>query len=239
MQIEPISNEPVVTAIVKRITNSIIQGEIKPGHRIPTELDLAQRLGVGRNSVREAVKMLVAMGVLHVRRGQGTFVATQVSPDIFNPLLFSLIFNHKCLADIYDLRIRFEALAIEAVIDKGTPEDIRELSAMLDNLVQAYEVGDRSVEHFAVADMEFHLNLLKATHNPLIERVGSTIMELFPLFIERCNQREGGIMRYIEKHYQILDVILRKDRSMILSTVESTLNDCREEIEKAMTENDL
>ena len=67
------------------------EGEFKPGDKLPTETEFCQKLGVGRNSIREAIKMLAAIGVVEVFRGDGTYVATKVSPEIFNPLIFSLI----------------------------------------------------------------------------------------------------------------------------------------------------
>jgi DNA-binding FadR family transcriptional regulator len=101
MKLEPINNESIVNGVLKRITDSIASGELKPGDKLPTEVEFIEKLGVGRNSVREAIKMLSAMGVLEVKRGNGTYIATKVSPAIFNPLVFSLLLEPKSIDDLY------------------------------------------------------------------------------------------------------------------------------------------
>ena len=103
MNMERISNESVVNEIIKRITDSLKNEDLKPGDKIPTEIELMETLGVGRNSVREAIKMLSAMGVLEVRRGSGTYVVTKVSSAILNPLVFNLIIEPKTNNDLYEL----------------------------------------------------------------------------------------------------------------------------------------
>ena len=69
-----IKNKSVVQTVVDSITKAIITGDLKPGDKIPTEMELAESFGVGRNSIREAIKILVYYGVLEIRRAEGTFV---------------------------------------------------------------------------------------------------------------------------------------------------------------------
>ena len=69
-----IKNKSVVQTVVDSITKAIIAGDLKPGDKIPTEMELAESFGVGRNSIREAIKILVYYGVLEIRRAEGTFV---------------------------------------------------------------------------------------------------------------------------------------------------------------------
>lgn len=69
-----IKNKSVVQTVVDSITKAIINGELRPGDKIPTEMELADSFGVGRNSIREAIKILVYYGILEIRRAEGTFV---------------------------------------------------------------------------------------------------------------------------------------------------------------------
>ena len=83
---KPIGNKSITQCIVDRLTQAIIDGELQPGDRIPTESELAQSLNVGRNTVREAIRVLVAYGVLEIRRPSGTFVCDTFKPVVFSPM---------------------------------------------------------------------------------------------------------------------------------------------------------
>ena len=77
-----IRNTSVVDSVKDWITDQMIKGNLRPGSKLPTEAELSQRLGVGRNSVREAIKQMEAYGVLYIKRAEGTFVAEQFDPKM-------------------------------------------------------------------------------------------------------------------------------------------------------------
>src|SRR5690554_2813919 len=93
--LKKIDNKTVVEKIVEQITEAIISKQLKPGDKIPTELELIERFGVGRNSVREAIKMLSAQGVLEIRRGDGTYIAKEIYPSVIDSLVYSLILEQS------------------------------------------------------------------------------------------------------------------------------------------------
>ena len=201
MHFEPISNESVVNEVLKRITDSIKNGSIKPGEKLPTEVELMKLFGVGRNSVREAIKMLRAMGVLEIKRGSGTYVATKVSSEIFNPVLFSMMLEPKTSQDLYELRVMFDSMVMFVVIQKAIEEDVSNAEVLLDDTVKMYKNGETDLNKFMEMDVRFHKELLKATHNPLIQRLGDTIVELFPDYIKKSLAQPKGIERSINNHY--------------------------------------
>ena len=82
-----IRNTSVVDSVKDWITDQMIKGNLRPGSKLPTEAELSQRLGVGRNSVREAIKQMEAYGVLYIKRAEGTFVAEQFDPKMLSPIL--------------------------------------------------------------------------------------------------------------------------------------------------------
>lgn len=223
MQLEPIGNESVVSEVLKRITESIKDGDIKPGEKLPTEVELMKMLGVGRNSVREAIKMLGALGVLEIRRGSGTYIATKVTSDIFNPMLFSIILEPKTSEDLYELRVMFESMVLFTVIDKATPEDIEGLNSLLDHTRRLFKEGNKDLERFVMLDMEFHKKLVKATRNPLIIRIYDTIIELFHNYIKKSLAQKNGIPRSLKNHYEIIRLIESKNKAKVFEIVEQTL----------------
>ncbi len=225
MKLDPISNNSVVNEILKRITDSIVREELKPGEKLPTEVELMEKLGVGRNSIREAVKMLAAMGVLEVKRGNGTYVATQVSPSMFNPLIFSLILEPKSAYDLYELRMMFENMVMVLAIEKATQDDFDKIEKLLVHTKRLAEENNTTIDDFVKLDMEFHMELIKATHNPLIERIGKTIIELFPKYIKNSISQKNGIERSVNNHFEILNLLRQRNKGKVYDLVEKTLSE--------------
>ena len=92
---KPIRMKSASDIVVERLTEAIIDGQINPGDKIPTEPELASSFCVGRNTVREAVRTLVAYGILEIRRPEGTFVCRTFKPQTINPLIYSMILQKK------------------------------------------------------------------------------------------------------------------------------------------------
>ncbi|MGB5746958.1 MAG: GntR family transcriptional regulator, partial [Desulfobacterales bacterium] len=91
--LKSIKRKPISAEILHMITDNILAGNLKPGDKLPTEFELAESLGVGRNSVREAIKILHSMGVIEVKMGAGTFITRSMNGSILEPLILSLAFE--------------------------------------------------------------------------------------------------------------------------------------------------
>ena len=92
MDIQKINNN-AVQQIIDAFTQQLVQGKLRPGDQIPTEVELAEKFGVARNTVREAIKILVAMGVLEIRRPVGTFVCKGFTEPMLSPMLYGIILS--------------------------------------------------------------------------------------------------------------------------------------------------
>ena len=92
--IRPIEKRSLSKVVMDSVRDGIISGEVKPGEFLPSESDLAMKFGVGKSSVREAMKMLEALGYIEVSKGNGYRVCTSVNPEIINPGKF--IFEKAC-----------------------------------------------------------------------------------------------------------------------------------------------
>ena len=98
------NRESAVDHVIKTIKEALINNKLQPGERIPSELELSKRLSISRGSIREAMKILSAFGVVNIRRGEGTFIATNESKTIFDPLLFSFILSKPKIKEMVELR---------------------------------------------------------------------------------------------------------------------------------------
>ena len=91
--LKPINSTSVVQRVIDSLTEAMISKQLRPGDKIPTEIELANTLGVGRNSIREAIKILVYLGVLEIRRAEGTFVCEGFSESMIDPMLYGIILD--------------------------------------------------------------------------------------------------------------------------------------------------
>ncbi len=161
--LEPIAPRTITDQVAERLRQLINSGEYKPGDRIPSERDLATRLGVGRPAVREALRELKAQGLLVVGRGaQGTNVAKLPSPsftDTMTPLLGS---GAERMAELMEIRSAVEIEAAGLAARRATMEDLHRLSILGAGPARALSPDD---------DVAFHAAIAEATHNRLFERV--------------------------------------------------------------------
>jgi GntR family transcriptional repressor for pyruvate dehydrogenase complex len=172
---EPIKSGSIVRAILKRIEEALINKELKPGDHLPSENEMAKTFGVGKTSVREAIKMLEAMGVVEVQHGNGSFIKQQADLDNINSLIFTLLLEQGTSKEIFELREMFEPAYTVMAMKKATPEDIENISNAINRLENAVKQGTQQADD----DLAFHYAILESTHNPFVIRIGSTILQLF------------------------------------------------------------
>ncbi|MEU8891086.1 FadR/GntR family transcriptional regulator [Streptomyces sp. NPDC048442] len=159
MALQAAGRKSLVDSIVEQLRDQLADGEWSVGDRIPTEHVLAEQLGVGRNTVREAVRVLVHAGLLESRQGNGTFVRSTADPAA---VLRSM--QHAGTLDVLELRVALEAEAARLAAVRRDEDDLRALRAALAEL---HEQGDRAAD----ADIAFHRGIVEATHNAAFSEV--------------------------------------------------------------------
>ena len=171
----PVPRGSLVTFVVKRIKEALLNEEIHPGDFLPPEAELAKNLNVGKSSVREALKMLQALGVVEVRRGQGTAICKEPGEESINPLVFQLLMEKRRIQDLIDLRMIFEPGITVLAMKRATAAEIETIRETVVRLQKSIESGVPMAED----DLAFHFAILEATHNPFVVRIGKTILQLF------------------------------------------------------------
>lgn len=171
----PLEKRSVVNLVINRIKEAITRKEIKPGSYLPSEADLAQSLGVGKSSVREALKMLEAMGVVEIRQGSGTYIPLHPSYDSISPLMFQLLLEQASTENLIELRMIFEPAYSQLAMKNATYDDLAILKKRMLDMEEKVARGEQVAED----DLKFHETILGFTHNPLIIHIGKTIHELF------------------------------------------------------------
>ena len=146
------TNQSLPEQVAAQINQLIIDQNIGPEQKLPNEFELAERLNVGRGTIREAVKLLVARNCLEVRRGKGTFVVEKTG-QIEDPLGFAYVKDKITLAeDLMELRLRVEPWAAQLAAQRITDEEMPELQARCEEVTRII----RSGEDHGAADKAFH-----------------------------------------------------------------------------------
>lgn len=194
--------------IVQQVEDSILSGQLKPGDQLPAERDLAQRFGVSRTAVREAVKTLREKGLVEAYSGRGTFVTNGTSQAIRQSLdLMIRINQQEGSAHLAELRqvVEPEIAALAAArIEEQLLSTMREAVATMDRSLQ-------DPEAYVEADLDFHLALAEAVGNPLILSLLDSIVGLLREQRSRIFKMDGGPERGQFHHKRILAAVEKGD----------------------------
>lgn len=206
----PINTKSIVENVVSRLTSAIMSGELKPGDKIPTETDLVRSFGVGRNTVREAVRILVAYGILEVRRADGTYVCDGFSPKILDPMLYGIILQKESAHhDLIGFRKLLDGGILREVFCAGiTDETWERLNDIQDDLEQYLSTGENDVAVIAEKDIAFHHELAVATKNIAVITTYSSIVQITEDFLYKTIQtilQQDAVSYFSESHRGIME----------------------------------
>ena len=168
--IEPAPRSPVRDDVVERLLDLLRSGALKPGDRLPPEPELMQLAGVGRSTVREAVRTLASMQLVDVRHGHGTFVRDSSAQALTDPQMLLYLRDHHVAQDLMEARRTLEPEIARLAAQRCTPEDAR---AMRDAM-QRWSTGrgaDSRTPEWRAAHLDFHEALARATHNVVLIRM--------------------------------------------------------------------
>lgn len=215
--------QSVVDSVVEWIVNQIIDGTLKPGDKLPTELEMCHALGVGRNSIREAIKKLQAYGVVYIKRAEGTFIAEKYSQKMLDPLLYGLILQNDDWKSFIDLRRAIDIGTLYVVTrQERSLEDMAKLHRALAHLEEMTSDPGTSFQSIQEADTQFHHCLAELTHNPQLITMSTYIGRLtIPsrLKTTRFILEQGLCREYIQLHQQIVRIVETEDVAKIEDTV--------------------
>lgn len=153
-------------AVSDEILRLIRSGELQPGARLPSEPQLIKMTGVSRSSVREAIRSLETMGLIEIRRGNGTYVREIDPSRHIDAQMLLMLADRKVLEDLVEVRLTLEPLIARLAAERATEADVRALGDALDGMRQARTHDDWRPPHLA-----FHQALATATHNIILTKI--------------------------------------------------------------------
>ncbi|MEU8176656.1 FadR/GntR family transcriptional regulator [Microbispora hainanensis] len=194
----------VTDAAIDKIKQMITSGELAPGDRLPKEADLAERLGLSRNSLREAVRALALINVLDVRQGDGTYV-TSLQPHLLLEAMSFVVDFHRDDTVLQFLEVRrvLEPAATAMAAMNMSDEGVKELRAILDALP-----GEPSVEELVANDLRFHQHIAAGSGNPVLcSLIDSLSGPTTRARVWRGLTQEGALDDTREQHVMICEAI--------------------------------
>ena len=200
---EPISRVPIVQQVEERIRELIQEEQYQPGKKLPPEMELCQRLGVGRGTVREAFRLLQAKGVVEIKPGRGAFVAENPAERDIGAIDW-LVENERELRDSIEIRTALEPMAARRMAERCNTEDIRRLENIHRSFLSAIQEGDAAM--IGRLDEQFHSAIVESSGNALMIEINShvcqgmqTFQQDLPGGAER-EERGHAPQQYYERH---------------------------------------
>ena len=202
--------------IAKQIRDSIRDGSLKIGEKLPPERTLALQFGASRASIREALSALEMLGLIDCKSGQGNFIKADGSEGtIDGELLKALLIGHDPL-EIFEARLELEPPLAALAAERASEEEkeiIRRQVEILDSLTATIKAGDQGdIEKYMEEDRKFHLEIGRASHNSVLFTVfsGVNLMmkeTLWKVLKSKGIRGEGSLDKYAKEHHSILDAI--------------------------------
>lgn len=178
--LEPLGRGSLVDDIIERLTTLIIEGGLRPGDQLFTERELMTKLGVGRSSLREAIKTLSALGILDIRHGTGTFISSGGTSMLTRPLKWGLFLTQTSVRDVIDARAAMEISMARWAAERATDSEIADIAELLNQLEESQGDAARYVE----CDLAFHMAIARASHNELFSSVLTMLQHILRVWME-------------------------------------------------------
>ena len=220
--------------VVEHVRELIASGQLKPGDKLPPERELAEMMNVSRPTIREAFKILSAMGFLRIRQGQGVFVADQ--SERLDNLASFLFLETDTIHELFEVRKMIETESAARAAQRGTPEFLEQIYRFTcdcyDRVVvhpQFATVEERE-KFLSDSDQQFHLMVAEAAGNEVVVRIMTNMIDLLRLSRMRSMKIPGRVEQSLKEHMSIAEALKAKNARL----ARSRMTDHLAGVEKAL-----
>lgn len=227
---KPLTTESLPKQIARQIRQAIVDGRLRADDRLPGEEELAERYGVSRPTIREALKRLAAQNLIRSRRGPtgGTFVNRPSHEELRDSLttaaMLGVGLGELDLGDVAQARRELEMICCRLAAENGDPEQLAIMAEELDN--QAH--GDLSDEGFCASDVRFHRALADASNNRILQLVMVTVIEALQPVMNMVVFRFRERAVVVDQHHRLLDALQAGDTKTACAVLAEQM-DCLDE----------
>ena len=224
-----------VISIADLLGEAILSGHYPPSSAIPPENMLCVEFGVSRTVIREAIKSLVAKGMVSTGPKVGTRVLPADQWNWFDPQLIAwnskIGLSREFLRDLQELRRVVEPAAVRLAAERATAQDIADIEAAYAGMKQAIEFGGDYVSH----DLLFHQGLLKACHNRMVIQMSKALGALLRTSFEISTSKPNGPAQSLPMHRAVLYAVIAKAPDKAERAVLKLIDGARDDIEMVLS----
>ncbi|WHH60565.1 FadR/GntR family transcriptional regulator [Petroclostridium sp. X23] len=215
------SVEILVNVISDYLVDSIISGELKPGDKLPSDRNLSTMFNVGRSSIREALKVLSALGLITILPGQGTFIASDSTQFFLTPLSWTFLIGEKNAEHVISVRNVLEVESTRLAAQHATIEDLNTLSRIFEKSANAYT--ERNLQIFLDLDLDFHLAVAQCSHNPILYNLLLTARKLIKHISKSGMVNLDHLVSIYQEHSDIYIAIMDRDPAQAVTAMNTHL----------------
>ena len=227
-------SERTYRMVIQYIKSEILHGHLRPGQKLPPERILAETLGIGRNSVREALRTLDILGVISSTQGSGNYVSCRFDKSLTESMSIMFFMQRLDYRQGSELRCAVETQAAALAAERIAPETVGKLQKLVGRMARE---TDETVN--AELDKELHMTVAQASQNPLIVMVLQSLPDTLDLFISELRSeiliREKGSPVLQEVHTRIVESLkdhnaegARRAMDEHFRIVDATIGECLE-----------
>jgi len=219
-EIKQIQRVRISDQVFYQIKENVVKRVWPPGVQLPSESDLSKMFGVSRASVRTALQRLIAIEILEVRNGEGTFVKQLSSGSLLNSFIPLLVLNPQNMIDLLELRKGIEQVSCELAALRATDEEIEALSELLEGMKKGALQNEKKV--YTENDFKFHIHIARMTKNPAIVKMLEIMREPLMAHIEQM-PKYFDIELGIIYHTRIYESIKNRNASDAVENIRKKL----------------
>ncbi len=233
MAIQKIKQTTIVEQVMSKIKDLIASGAYKPGDKIPTEHELAKVFGVGRSSIREAIKIFNYLGVLESQAAKGTYVQERSNIST-EALTWSLLLGNDDINEMVDLRGAIELWAMFNLSKAAKEKDpsakaiIGRLEKIIEDMSDAASRGDK--KRLIEDDFQFHYTILTGSENALFLSLFETLKSFLYNEIEKSQMKYQDLDRIHKEHKTLLNALKSGNSMKVFTSYSGHITNIKEKL---------
>jgi GntR family transcriptional regulator, transcriptional repressor for pyruvate dehydrogenase complex len=218
--LKPVSRVTLVEQVATQLAEKISQGLWSQGQRLPSEAELCRAFGIGRSTLREALKSLAFIGMVRMKPGEGTYVADGY-PGLMGKILGrGLLKAGNDFADMWETRTTLETKLAALAAERADDQDLERLEWLLKEMQAGLE-GDGPT--YTERDLQFHFAIAEASKNRMLKELLVAIRGMMHEWIAKSHELPGKKENSLPEHRRILDAIRQRDPEKAHKAMETHL----------------
>lgn len=213
----------VYEGILLQIHEIIQERNLRAGDKLPSERELSEQLGVGRSSVREALRALELLGLIETRRGEGTFLKHYRHNRLIDIIGFFILRDYKTKKDLVEMRKILELEAVRLACKRASAKHFEEMERVHAAALARIEKGEIPAEE----DYLFHRIICRSSRNSVLHRIWVPLIEYSVDTRSESLAREGRALVAMEEHRLIMEAIRAKDEQTAVALMREHLENSK------------